>query len=181
MGYHSQIILSGRKINDDMGKHVAENTVKKMIKANKQINGSKVAIFGITFKENCPDVRNTKVIDIINELEEYGIEVLIVDPVADKEDLWYRYKIAPYRTEEITDIDAVIFAVPHKEFETTKLEDLKKMFRKTEEIKTDIAVEVAATVEPDDCIKNNNFVLIDVKGMFNREEAENLGFLYWRL
>lgn len=125
MGYHSQIILSGRKINDDMGKHVAENTVKKMIKANKQINGSKVAIFGITFKENCPDVRNTKVIDIINELEEYGIEVLIVDPVADKEDLWYRYKIAPYRTEEITDIDAVIFAVPHKEFETTKLEDLK--------------------------------------------------------
>jgi UDP-N-acetyl-D-galactosamine dehydrogenase len=68
MGYHSQIILSGRKINDDMGKYVAENTVKKMIKANKQIKGSKVAIFGITFKENCPDVRNTKVIDIINEL-----------------------------------------------------------------------------------------------------------------
>ena len=78
-----------------MGKYVAESTVKKMIKANKQINGSKVAIFGVTFKENCPDVRNTKVIDIINELEEYGIEVKIVDPVADKEDLWYIYKIDP--------------------------------------------------------------------------------------
>ena len=80
MGYHSQIILSGRKINDDMGKYVAESTVKKMIKANKQINGAKVAIFGVTFKENCPDVRNTKVVDVIKELEEYGVEVKVVDP-----------------------------------------------------------------------------------------------------
>jgi UDP-N-acetyl-D-galactosamine dehydrogenase len=81
LGYHSQVILSGRKINDNMGKYVAENTVKKMIQANKQINGSEVAIFGVTFKENCPDVRNTKVVDVIKELEEYGVKVKVVDKV----------------------------------------------------------------------------------------------------
>lgn len=181
MGYHSQIILSGRKINDDMGKYVAESTVKKMIKANKQINGSKVAIFGITFKENCPDVRNTKVIDIINELEEYGIEVKIVDPVADKEDLWRGYRIVPCKAEEIADVDAIIFAVPHEEFKTIKIEYLKKMFRKTKDGSDDLMGEVAATVEPGEDIESNSYVLIDVKGMFNREEAENAGYLYWRL
>lgn len=181
MGYHSQIILSGRKINDDMGKYVAESTVKKMIKANKQINGSKVAIFGITFKENCPDVRNTKVIDIINELEEYGIEVKIVDPVADKEDLWRGYRVVSCNSQEITDIDAVVFAVPHEEFKAIKLEDLKGIFRKTKGINVDLMGQVAATVETGEGIESNNYVLIDVKGMFNKDEAENMGYLYWRL
>jgi len=88
IGYHSQIILAGRKINDDMGKYVAENVVKNMIKADKPIKGSTVVIFGITFKENCPDVRNTKVVDIVKELKEYGINVKIVDPIADETDLW---------------------------------------------------------------------------------------------
>lgn len=181
MGYHSQIILSGRKINDDMGKYVAESTVKKMIKANKQINGSKVAIFGITFKENCPDVRNTKVIDIINELEEYGIEVKIVDPVADKEDLWRGYRVVSCNSQEITDIDAVVFAVPHEEFKAIKLEDLKGIFRKTKGINVDLMGQVAATVETGEGIESNNYVLIDVKGIFNKDEAENMGYLYWRL
>src|SRR5699024_148597 len=104
MGYHSQIILSGRKINDDMGKYVAENTVKKMIKADKQINISKVAIFGDTFKENLPDVRNTKVVDVIKELEEYGVDVKVVDPVADKEDLWHGYRINLCEMEDIKEI-----------------------------------------------------------------------------
>jgi UDP-N-acetyl-D-galactosamine dehydrogenase len=176
MGYHSQIILSGRKINDDMGKYVAENTVKKMIKANKQINGSKVAIFGVTFKENCPDVRNTKVIDIISELEEYGIEVKVVDPVGDKEDLWREYRINPSKIEEIIDIDAAIFAVSHDEFKTIKLEDIKKMFRST-----DMIGEVAATAESNVRICRNDCVVIDVKGMFDRKEAEQIGYLYWRL
>jgi UDP-N-acetyl-D-galactosamine dehydrogenase len=176
MGYHSQIILSGRKINDDMGKYVAENTVKKMIKANKQISGSKVAILGITFKENCPDVRNTKVVDIVSELEEYGIEVKIVDPVGDKEDLWREYKINPYKMDEITDIDAVIFAVSHDEFKTIKLEDIKKMFRTT-----DMIDEAAVTTETYVSVCRNDCVLIDVKGMFNRKEAEQMGYLYWRL
>jgi UDP-N-acetyl-D-galactosamine dehydrogenase len=179
MGYHSQIILSGRKINDDMGKYVAENTVKKMIKANKQINGSKVAIFGITFKENCPDVRNTKVVDIIRELEEYGIEVIIVDPVADKNDLYHEYNIKVADIEEIRDIDAMIFAVPHDEFKSINLVDIKRMFRVTGVNSTDDMDEVAVVSDTE--IIKNDFVLIDVKGMFNRQAAENMGYLYWRL
>lgn len=165
LGYHSQIILSGRKINDGMGKYVAENTVKKMIQSNKKIKGSKVAIFGFTFKENTPDVRNTKVIDIVKELEdEYGVEVNIVEPVADKEHLWNEYKIQAYNVDELVDIDAVIFAVPHEEFRNITLEDVKTIFTsKGKYIK-----------------KNNTEVLIDIKGMFNRQEAEK-SFSYWRL
>ncbi|MDT3766195.1 nucleotide sugar dehydrogenase [Priestia filamentosa] len=157
MGYHSQIVLSGRKINDDMGKYVAENTVKKLIKADKQIKGAKVAIFGITFKENCPDVRNTKVVDIIKELEEYGIEIKVVDPLADKEDLWHEYRINPCNIEEIEEMDALIFAVPHEEFKSLSLERIRKMYW------------------------NHKPVLIDVKGLFNRAEAESMNYLYWRL
>ena len=93
MGYHSQIILAGRKINDEMGKYVAENTVKKMIQANRQIKGAKVAILGITFKENCPDSRNTRVIDIVRELQEYGIQVQVIDPVADAGEVKREYGI----------------------------------------------------------------------------------------
>lgn len=182
LGYHSQIILSGRKINDDMGKYVAENTVKRMIKANKPINGSKVAIFGFTFKENCPDVRNTKVIDILKELEEYGVEVLVVDPVADKDDLWKGYRINQYTVDEIKDIDAVIFAVPHEEFKTIKLEDIKKMYRTTNISYLEVMKEVAATSENVESTNfNNECVLIDVKGMINQKEAENFGYVYWRL
>ncbi|MEG0775053.1 nucleotide sugar dehydrogenase [Clostridium sp.] len=181
MGYHSQIILSGRKINDDMGKYVAENTVKKMIKANKQINGSKVAIFGITFKENCPDVRNTKVTDIINELEEYGIEVKVVDPVADKEELWREYRIKSCNVDDLTDVDAVIFAVPHEEFKSIELKDVKNMFRQMRSIESDVMGEVAMTFEFNSNINTHGNVLIDVKGIFNRQEAESMGYLYWRL
>ncbi|MFJ7974836.1 nucleotide sugar dehydrogenase [Peribacillus sp. NPDC096379] len=181
MGYHSQIILSGRKINDDMGKYVAESTVKKMIKANKQINGAKVAIFGVTFKENCPDVRNTKVIDVIKELEEYGIDVKVVDPSADKEDLWREYRINLCEIEDIREMDAVIFAVPHDEFKAIQLEDVKMMFGTTGFINSEVMNEVAATLEFGIDIERNDCVLMDIKGMFNRKEAEDVGFLYWRL
>jgi len=157
IGYHSQIILAGRKINDDMGKYVAENTVKKMIKADKQIKGSKVGIFGVTFKENCPDTRNTKVIDIIRELEEYGIEVQIVDPVADKEELWHEYGLKLSGMEDIKNVDALIFAVSHDEFKSLTLEHLKDLYN------------------------NNKHVLIDVKGLFDRKEAEEMNYIYWRL
>lgn len=166
LGYHSQIILSGRKINDDMGKYVAESTVKKMIKANKQINGSKVAIFGVTFKENCPDVRNTKVVDVIRELEEYGVEVKVVDPAADREDLIREYNIELYEVADIKDMDAIIFAVPHEEFKEISLKDVKTMF-KTTRIETSF--------------NSNEYVLIDIKGIFNRNDAENMGLSYWRL
>ncbi|QOR65472.1 nucleotide sugar dehydrogenase [Cytobacillus suaedae] len=181
MGYYSQIILSGRKINDDMGKYVAESIVKKMIKANKQINGSRVAVFGVTFKENCPDVRNTKVIDVIRELEEYGVEVKVVDPLADKDDLWTEYRINSFELHEITDMDAVVFAVPHDEFKSIKLEDVGKMYRTTKQVHIESSAysEIAAT--SDLISSENSRVLMDIKGIFNRTEAENAGFLYWRL
>ncbi len=181
MGYHSQIILSGRKINDDMGKYIAENTVKKMIKANKQINGAKVAIFGITFKENTPDVRNTKVVDVIKELEEYGVEVKVVDPQADKEDLWREYRLNLSEVEDIKEMDAVIFAVPHYDFKTIQLEDVKMMFGPLGYVNSESMNEVAATSELDIVTDRNDCVLIDLKGIFNRKEAEDNGFLYWRL
>lgn len=176
MGYHSQIILSGRQINDDMGKYVAENTVKQMIKADKHINGARVAVFGVTFKENTPDVRNTKVVDVIKELEEYGIEVLVIDPVADEEDLLNYYGIELKSKEEISDVDAIVFAVPHIEFIDVNLEKLKKLYRND---KFDFTQEVAATLAENS--RDNNFVLIDIKGMFDRKKAENIGYIYWRL
>lgn len=181
MGYHSQIILSGRKINDDMGKYVAESAVKKMIKANKQINGAKVAIFGVTFKENCPDVRNTKVVDVIKELEEYGVDVKVVDPQADKEDLWREYRINLCEIEDIKEMDAVIFAVPHDEFKAIQLEDVKMMFGPTGYVNLEAMNEVAATSEFDMDIDRKDCVLMDLKGIFNRKEAEDTGFVYWRL
>jgi UDP-N-acetyl-D-glucosamine/UDP-N-acetyl-D-galactosamine dehydrogenase len=181
MGYYSQIILSGRKINDDMGKYVAENTVKKMIKANKQINGSKVAIFGVTFKENCPDVRNSKVVDVIRELEEYGIEVKVVDPVADKNDLWREYRISTCNVEEINGMDAVIFAVPHEDFKSIQLEKVKMMFGSTLYNNLEVINEVAATSELEGTIDRNDLVLMDLKGLYDRKEAEQKGLLYWRL
>jgi UDP-N-acetyl-D-glucosamine/UDP-N-acetyl-D-galactosamine dehydrogenase len=181
MGYHSQIILSGRKINDDMGKYVAENTVKQMIKANKQINGSRIAIFGVTFKENTPDVRNTKVVDVIKELEEYGIEVMVIDPIADKADLWHEYQISIYELDDIKEVDAVIFAVPHEQFKTLKLEDIKRMIRPNEYFNNEVMNEVAVTSDYSSNMKKDELVLVDIKGLFNIKEAEQKGFRYWRL
>lgn len=179
LGYYSQIILSGRKINDDMGKYVAENTVKKMIQANKQIKGAKVAILGITFKENCPDSRNTKVIDIIQELMEYGVQVQVVDPVADAKEVKKYYGIQLSNIEEIKNVDAVVVAVGHDEFKNIKLEDLKKLYKGYCEKHGDLFGEIAAALDTDcDSAKQ---VLIDVKGIFNRKEAEDMNYLYWRL
>ena len=157
IGYHSQIILAGRKINDDMGKYVAENTLKQLIKADRQIKGCKVVIMGITFKENCPDIRNSKVIDIINELKEYGIKVKVVDPLAEGREVKREYGIKLSKLEDVNDVDAVIFAVPHEKFKDITLGDLKKIYR------------------------DDKLVLIDIKGMFNKKEAEDLNYLYWRL
>lgn len=183
LGYHSQVILAGRRINDDMGRYVAENVVKQMIKANRQINGSTVAIFGITFKENCPDVRNTKVIDIIKELKEYGVGVQIVDPIADTKSLLREYGIRTCKVEDIKDVDAVVFAVCHDEFKTIKLTDIKRMYSKPMcDFRTDLTVDEAAAVsEAEVSNLKHGYVLIDVKGIFDRQQAEDLGFLYWRL
>lgn len=169
IGYHSQIILAGRKINDNMGKYVAENTVKLMIKANKQIKGAKVAVLGLTFKENCPDVRNTKVIDIINELKEYGINTLVHDPQADKNEVFDVYGIDIKEAEDIKDVDAVILAVPHEEYKELTLEDISSLYNNN-------YAHINGNKDIDD-----KKVFIDVKGIFNRNKAEKMGYLYWRL
>lgn len=179
LGYHSQIILSGRRINDDMGKYVAENVVKNMIKADKQIKGATIAIFGVTFKENCPDVRNTKVIDVVNELKEYGINVVIVDPVADKEDLLNLYGLNLQDIDDVNGVDAVVFAVPHEEFKSIKLQEIKKMYNNRWNGYSDVIDEVAATSETE--IAKFKYVLADIKGIFDRKEAEKMDYLYWRL
>ncbi len=177
LGYHSQIILSGRRINDGMGKYVAENTVKKLIQANRQIKGAKVAILGITFKENCPDSRNTKVVDIIKELEEYGIQVQVADPIADAKEVQKEYGICLSRIQDIKAVDGVIVAVAHDEFASLSLKDLKALYKDWEA--SSALMESAATIDEDADSKKQ--VLIDVKGIFDRKEAENVNYLYWRL
>ena len=168
LGYHSQIILSGRRINDDMGKYVAENTVKNLIKANKQIQGAKVAILGFTFKEDCPDTRNSKVIDIVNELKEYGVNVIITDPIADKDEVKHEYGLELSDYSDVENVDAVVLAVPHKEYLGLKIKDIDTLFN-DEEIKCK------------EIIDNSSKVIIDAKGVLDRKSTEALGYLYWRL
>lgn len=159
LGYHSQIILSGRRINDDMGKYVAENTVKNLIKADASIKNAKIAILGFTFKENCPDTRNTKIIDIYNELREYGITPIIADPEADADEAKRLYGIEFVDINDIKDCDAVILAVAHEQFKAVSMADFEKMFKHNE----------------------NANVLVDIKGLLDRKEYENAGYIYWRL
>lgn len=158
LGYHSQIILSGRKINDDMGKYVASNIIKKMIKAKQEIDGAKVAIFGLTFKENVGDVRNTRVIDIIDELKEYGVNVIVYDPVAEVENVYREFGIELASKDELQDLDSIVMAVPHNELkEEFDLDRLETLF------------------------KNDRKVLVDIKSIYDRKECERRGFHYWSL
>src|SRR5699024_5253936 len=110
LGYKSQIILAGRKINDEMAKFVSGNIVKEMIKSDQKVKGSKVAIFGFAFKENVGDVRNTKIIDIVQELREYGIEVIVYDPIADQQDVINQYNIKLANESELNDLSAIVYA-----------------------------------------------------------------------
>lgn len=157
LGYHSQVILSGRRINDDMGKYCAENCVKKLIAANKAVNGAKVAILGFSFKENCPDTRNTKIIDIVHELEEYGIAPVIADPEADAAEAKRLYGVEFVDMGTIRDMDAVILAVAHPKFSHFTMADMDKFFG------------------------TGRKVLLDLKGLLNRKEYEAAGYSYWRL
>ncbi len=157
MGYHSRVILSGRQINDDMGKYVAENCVKNLIAANKDVKNAKVAILGFTFKENCPDTRNTKVIDIVRELEQYNISSFVSDPQADKEEARQLYEVEFIDMDAVRNMDAVILAVAHDEFKILDINDMNRFFKRG--------------------IK----VLLDIKGILNRKEYEDEGYHYWRL
>lgn len=160
LGYHSQVILSGRRINDDMGRYVAENLIKSLIKADIPVKGARVAVLGFTFKENCPDTRNTRVIDIVNELKEFGIDPIISDPEADKEEAKRQYGIELHYMNDIREMDAIIIAVAHDRFRHYKQEDFNKMFKKSE---------------------NQNRVMIDIKGILDIKEYESAGYIYWRL
>ena len=159
LGYHSQIILSGRRINDDMGKYVAESLVKNLIKAEVPVRGAKVAILGFTFKENCPDTRNTKVIDIYKELEEYGITPIVVDPAADADEAKRLYGITFETMDAVMDMDAVIVAVAHNQFADFSKEKISQFFNP----------------------ENDRKVFMDIKGIFNRKEFLTDDYLYWRL
>ena len=159
MGYHSQIILSGRRINDDMGKYVAENIVKNLIRADIAVKHAKVAILGFTFKENCPDTRNTKVIDIVKELREYGIEPVLVDQTEDRAEAKRLYGVELQDMSAVKDVDALVIAVCHKEFEGLDQAAIESFFNPT----------------------NGKKVLVDVKGILNRKEWTRDDCLYWRL
>ncbi len=159
LGYHSQIILSGRRINDDMGKYVAESLVKALIKANIAVKHAKVAILGFTFKENCPDTRNTKVIDIYRELGEYGIVPMVVDPEADAAEAERLYGITFQTMDEIKDVDALIIAVAHEQFLSLDKEKISSFYHPAHKRK----------------------VLLDLKGILNRSEYLTEDYRYWRL
>ncbi len=159
LGYHSQIILSGRRINDDMGKYIAESAVKSLIKENIPVRNAKVAILGFTFKENCPDTRNTKVIDIYNELREYGIEPIVVDPQADSDEAKRLYGITFESMSEVKDMDLVIVAVAHDDFASYTPEDIAKFYNPAHETK----------------------VFMDIKGIYNKDNFKAPEFDYWRL
>lgn len=158
LGYHSQVILAGRRINDDMGKYVAENAVKKLIAADIPVKNARVAILGFTFKENCPDTRNTKVIDIYRELQEYGITPIVADPVADADEARRLYGIQFADMNTVENMDAVILAVSHEHFRELDVADFDKFYTGT-----------------------HKKVLVDVKSMLDKAAFNEAGYVYWRL
>ncbi len=155
-GYHPQIILSGRRINDNMGRFVVEKTVKMMINLGMNVKASKIGVLGLTFKEDCPDLRNTRVVDIVEELHTYGTNVLVHDAIADPKEALAYYNVNLCAWDELKDLSALILAVPHKAYLDKSLAELKEM------------------LAPDGC-------LIDVKSIFDPREAKELGINFWRL
>ena len=156
LGYHPQVILAGRRINDGMGKFIAEQTIKHMIASGSFIKGAKVNVLGLTFKENCGDLRNSKVIDIINELKTYGVEVSVTDPQADPEEAMHEYGVTLLPIGVMPRADAVVAAVSHQEYASLSVEDLGKML-----------------------VKGGAF--IDVKASFDPKALQDAGYRVWRL
>ena len=160
LGYHSQIVLNGRIVNDGMGEYVANAAIKKMIEAGQAPKKSKVVILGLTFKENCPDTRNSKVDDIIKHLNQYGIEPVVVDPWANERDAMHEYGVTLTNLEDVSGADCVIVAVAHNEFKALDLSKIKTLFK----------------AAPD-----ADKVLIDVKGLYSIEDLKVSGMKWWRL
>jgi len=159
IGYHPQVILAGRRINDGMGKYVAEMTVKRLIQEGFAVKGMKILILGLTFKENVPDIRNTRVIDVIHELADYGVTPLVHDPLADREQARREYGIELVDLEEVSDVGAVILAVPHREFIEMKPHDFASFFSSD----------------------RTDRLFVDVKSAISRETLKKNGFDYWSL
>lgn len=157
LGYHPEMILAGRRINDNMGKYIAERLVKLLIRSGKQVLGSRVAVLGITFKENVPDLRNTKVVDIVRELQDYGINVMVHDPLAAEEEARRYYGIDLLPIEAVKGVDAIILAVKHKYYQKMGLSQIIGLCR------------------------NSVPVIADIKGAFSPAQAKKLDILYWRL
>ena len=160
LGYHSQIILAGRKINDDMAGYVADVIIRQLVLANKKVKQSKVLILGITFKENCPDTRNSKVNDIIQRLNEFGIEPLVSDPCADPADAKREYGVDLIDWQTVRDVDCVVFAVAHNLFKTITREQLDGLFR----------------TAPDE-----QKVIIDIKSILDPDDYRSDDYRFWRL
>ena len=160
LGYHSQIILNGRIVNDSMGAYVANAAVKQMIAAGQAPKKSKVVIFGLTFKENCPDTRNSKVNDIIKQLKTYGIVPIVIDPWASEQDAMHEYGVELKTMDDAKDADCIIIAVAHNEFKAMSLTDIKALFKSYDDDKK---------------------VLLDVKGLYKVADLEASGMRWWRL
>ncbi len=160
IGYHPQVILSGRRINDTMGSYIVEQLVKKMALAGISPAKARVALLGLTFKENCPDTRNTRVMDMVKELQEYGITPVIADPQADAGQVRQEYGLNLLPLEEVHGMDAVVIAVAHREFAELKEEDINRLF---------------------DPLSSHARVLLDIKGILDRKKYEALGYQYWSL
>lgn len=160
LGYHSQIILAGRKINDGMGQFVADSIIKQLVLANKKVKEAKVVILGITFKENCPDIRNSKVIDIIKRLQEYGIQPIVTDAWAEEDEVKREYNIDLQKLENITNADCVVLAVAHEEYKNMGWERIEGLFKGT---------------------NVSERIIVDVKSMMKEKEAREKGYIYWAL
>jgi len=156
LGYRPEVILAGRRINDGMGKYIADQTVKQMIHLGSKVKESRVAILGLTFKENCHDIRNSKVIDVINELSSFGIEILVHDPIADKDEALKEYDIELTAWEDLVDLDAMVVCVGHEFYKKQSVEDYFEKF-------------------------NANRLLIDVKSIFDKDDFLNVGVKIWQV
>ena len=155
-GYQPQVILAGRRINDGMGAYIAQQTIKHLIHADCLIKGARVAILGVTFKENCSDIRNSKVFDIIKELQDYGVTCLPHEPLASSADVKHEYGIDLVDFDQLNNLNAIILAVPHKEYQSLDPQHLKKQF----------------ATQP---------IIIDVKSILDRDAFKQAGFTVWRL
>ncbi len=159
IGYNPQVILAGRRINDGMGKHVAETTVKHLIHADKRVKGARVLVLGLTFKENCPDIRNTKVVDIVRELQDYGAEVLVHDPMVDAAAAQHEYGLDLVSLDDLEPVDAIVWAVAHTAFDGITTDQLTKLCGNG----------------------NGSGVVMDVKAVLRKDDVEKVGLRYWSL